>query len=150
MEKITTVGIDLAKIVFSLHGVDTAGMSSQLTRPSSRRGTGSRRRQRLSVSAPTSCSCAAPTRAGPSVDVHHDVAARPASPDGSPLTPRFRGQDGSVLVLVLERELQLGPEGDSSAFVQVDVLLDDLSHPQVVEGQAASIDGRRDIPGSRV
>jgi hypothetical protein len=28
MEKVTTVGVDLAKNVFSLHGVDAAGHSS--------------------------------------------------------------------------------------------------------------------------
>ena len=45
----------------------------------------------------------------------------------------------SALLLVLERELQLGPEGDRAALVHVDVLLDHLGHPEVVEGLARGL-----------
>src|SRR5947209_1644677 len=40
---------------------------------------------------------------------------------------------GSVAGFVLEGELELGAVGDRPALVQVNVLLDDLSHPQIAE-----------------
>jgi len=48
-----------------------------------------------------------------------------------------------VLVLVLERELQLGPEGDFPALLHMKVLLDYLGHPQVVERLARRLDRLR-------
>src|SRR6516164_7827607 len=41
---------------------------------------------------------------------------------------------GSALLLVFERELQLGAVGERPTLIQGDVHLDDLSHPQIAEG----------------
>src|SRR5258708_7363313 len=40
---------------------------------------------------------------------------------------------GSALVFVFERELKLGPVGDRAVLIQVNILLDDLSHPKIAE-----------------
>ena len=50
---------------------------------------------------------------------------------------------GSALALVLERKLELGPEGDRPALAQVDVLPDHLSHPEVMQSLACSLDRLR-------
>ena len=50
---------------------------------------------------------------------------------------------GSVLVLVLERKLKLGPEGDRAALIQVEVLPDHFSDPQVMESLACGLDRLR-------
>jgi hypothetical protein len=46
-------------------------------------------------------------------------------------------------VLVLERKLKLGPEGDPAALIEVDVLPDHFSDPEVVEGLACGLDRLR-------
>jgi hypothetical protein len=47
---------------------------------------------------------------------------------------------GSVLVFVFERELKLGPVGDRATLSQVNILLDDLSHPKIAERPCRSPD----------
>jgi hypothetical protein len=58
------------------------------------------------------------------------VAAVEVAPRGAVLLP---ADLGSVVGFVLEGELELGAIGDHSALVQVNVLLDNLSHPQIAE-----------------
>jgi hypothetical protein len=55
--------------------------------------------------------------------------------------PSARGA-GALLALrlVLERKLKLGPVGDRPALVQVNVLLDDLSYPEIAECPGGSPD----------
>ena len=50
---------------------------------------------------------------------------------------------GSVLAFVFERELKLGPVGDRAVLVQVNILLDDLSHPKIAERPGRSADRLR-------
>src|ERR1035438_10405685 len=50
---------------------------------------------------------------------------------------------GSLAGFVLEGELELGPIGDRPALVQVNVLLDDLGHPQITERPGGSPDRLR-------
>ena len=50
---------------------------------------------------------------------------------------------GSVLGFVLERELELGAIGDRPALVEVNVLLDDLGHPQIAERPGSGPDRLR-------
>src|SRR5262245_56211241 len=55
-----------------------------------------------------------------------------------------RGADlRSALLLVFERELQLGAVGERPALIQRDVLLNDLSHPQIAEGPGGRPDRLR-------
>jgi len=67
---------------------------------------------------------------------------RPAVPAESP-TLGFTHLQGSVLGFVLERELELGAIGDRPALVQVNVLLDDLAHPQIAERPGSGPDRLR-------
>ena len=57
------------------------------------------------------------------------------TPEAGGLSPPARGAAdlGSVAGFVLEGELELGAIGDRPALVEVNVLLDDLGHPQIVE-----------------
>ena len=48
-----------------------------------------------------------------------------------------------ALVLVLERDAQLGPEGGAAAVVEVEVLLDDLGHAQLADRLAGLLDRRQ-------
>src|ERR1700730_17506516 len=75
------------------------------------------------------------------------------SGDGGPATARQSAVEGaavlrSVLVFVFERELKLGPVGDRASLVQVNILLDDLSHPKIAERRGGSPDrlGGRVLP----
>src|SRR5579872_5446040 len=55
-----------------------------------------------------------------------------------------KGTDlGLTLLLVLERELKLGEVGDRPGLVQVNVLFDDFSHPQIAEGRGRRPDRLR-------
>ena len=45
-----------------------------------------------------------------------------------------------MIGFVLERELELGAIGDRPALVQVNVLLDDLGHPQIAKRPGGSSD----------
>ena len=67
---------------------------------------------------------------------------RSAVPAESP-TLGFTHLQGSVLGFVLERELELGAIGDRPALVQVNVLLDDLGHPQIAERPGSGPDRLR-------
>src|SRR5260370_40217945 len=49
----------------------------------------------------------------------------------------------SAVPLVFERELQLRAIGDPPALVQVNVLLNDLSHPQIADRPSSSPDRLR-------
>jgi predicted DNA-binding protein (MmcQ/YjbR family) len=49
--------------------------------------------------------------------------------------------------LVFKRELQLGAVGDRPAFLQVNVLLNDLSHPKIANRPTSRRDRPRDHPG---
>src|SRR5258708_5692618 len=71
-------------------------------------------------------------------------AARTAAPPGRrPIGRR------SVLVLVLERELEFGAERDSAVLVEVDVLLDNFSHPEITDRRSGRLDRLRGrvLPG---
>jgi hypothetical protein len=46
-------------------------------------------------------------------------------------------------VLVLERELKLGPEGDPAGLIQVDILPDHFSDPKAVESLGCGLDRLR-------
>src|SRR5690348_2019499 len=67
---------------------------------------------------------------------------------GCSLPARGAGPE-SALLLVLERELQLCAVGDRPALVQVDVLLNDFSHPEIPDRPGGSLDRlrRRIFPG---
>src|SRR5580700_8270845 len=67
---------------------------------------------------------------------------RPSVPAESP-TLGFTHLQGSVLGFVLERELELGAIGDRPALVEVNVLLDDLGHPQITERPGSGPDRLR-------
>ena len=53
---------------------------------------------------------------------------------------REEADQGSVLAFVFEGELKLGAVGDRSAFIQVNVLLNDLSHSKIADGPGRSPD----------
>src|SRR5258707_4670833 len=75
----------------------------------------------------------------------HPGMAAGLAPKADALNAPARGAAdlGSVLGFVLEGELELGAIGDRPALVQVNVLLDDLGHPQIAEGPGGSPDRLR-------
>jgi hypothetical protein len=75
----------------------------------------------------------------------HSGTAAELAPDAGGLSPPARGAADlrSVAGFVLEGELELGAIGDRPALVQVNVLLDDLGHPQIAERPAGGPDRLR-------
>src|SRR5215471_11026700 len=69
------------------------------------------------------------------------IAALPGSRD--PLRALTQVGGGSAVLLVLERERQLRAVGDRPALIQVDVLLNDLSYPEITDGPGSSPDRLR-------
>ncbi len=80
---------------------------------------------------------------------HSGMAAGSAPEAGAFSRPARGAADlGSVAGFVLEGELELGAVGDRPVLLQVDVLLDDLGHPQIAERPGGGLDrlGRRVFP----
>ena len=84
--------------------------------------------------------CSYPDRTPPAGDdeltntkIHHGSTSRCHPPLS------WAHEKTSVVGFVLEGELELGAIGDRPALVQVNVLLDDLGHPQIAERPALAV-----------